>query len=114
MRNHNLVNHHNKRGRPFSGKTPAKNDLVRLYVKRGKSIREVAEALCCSKDMVSRALKACESQARTKAKRSKLRKYPLVVLKAGVKRKGKRGLARNIGVDESTLRHHLIVRKAEK
>ena len=108
------MSYHYKLGRPFSGKTPAKEELVRLYVKRGKSIREVAEVLSCSKDMVSRALKAYGIATRTKAKRSKLREYSLEGMEAGVKKKGIRGLARDIGVDESTLRHHLIVRKEDK
>jgi DNA-binding CsgD family transcriptional regulator len=42
-----------KPGRPPSGHAPSKKDLLRLYVRGGKSIREIGETLNCSKDMVA-------------------------------------------------------------
>lgn len=99
------------RGRPSTGKQPAKEDLVHLYVREGKSIREIAEILGCKKDVVHYWLKKYGIETRTKAKRSKLLKYSLSELKEGIKKKGIRGHARELGIDESTLRHHLQVRK---
>ncbi|MCJ7565212.1 MAG: hypothetical protein MUP52_11560 [Candidatus Aminicenantes bacterium] len=45
-----------KRGRPPAGPPPSRADLARLYVKEGRSVRDVAAALGCSKDMIHRAL----------------------------------------------------------
>ena len=90
-------------GRPPSGKAPSNRDLVRLYVNEGKAIREVAEALGCSKDMVARALKAYGIEARTNAKRSGLIQYGAKVLETLVKEKGIRGTAKELGVSPSTL-----------
>ena len=63
-------------GRPPSGMAPSKNVLYRLYSREGKSIREIGEALNCSKDMVARTLKAYGIEARTNVKRSQLRDFP--------------------------------------
>jgi excisionase family DNA binding protein len=57
-----------RRGRPPSGKAPSKKVLLRLYVEEGKSIRDIAEALGVSKDIVCRALKAHGIEARTTVK----------------------------------------------
>jgi hypothetical protein len=46
-----------KRGKPPLGSKPIKIVLQRLYVKEARSIREVADLLGCTKDMVARALK---------------------------------------------------------
>jgi hypothetical protein len=61
--------------------------------------------------MIARALKEYGIEVRKNVKRSCLREYSLKRLESGVKKKGIRGLARDVGVDESTLRHHLKVRK---
>jgi predicted transcriptional regulator len=103
-----------KRGKPPIGSKPSKKVLRRLYVKEARSIREIADLKGCTKDMVARALKEYEIEARTNAKRSNLRKYSIERLESGVKRMGIRGLAREMGVDESTLRHHLNIRKEDK
>jgi hypothetical protein len=100
-----------KRGRPPAGQAPSKADLVKLYVKEGRAVRDVAAALGCSKDMVHRALRKYGIAARPQARRSRLLKYSLSDLKAAVKTKGIRGTARDLGIDEGTLRHHLKVRK---
>jgi transposase-like protein len=100
-----------KRGRPSTGLAPSKEDLVRLYVREKKSIREIAQQLGRSKDIVYRTLKQYGFEVRTNVKRSRLREYSLNTLESGVKQKGIRGLARELGVDESTLRHHMKVRK---
>jgi DNA-binding CsgD family transcriptional regulator len=101
------------RGRPPTGLTPRKEDLVRLYVKEEKSIREVAEALGRSKDIVARAFKRYGIEARANASRSRLRTSPLRDLEAAVRQKGLRGTARDLGVDHSTLQHHLKVRSSQ-
>ena len=100
-----------KRGRPPAGPAPSKAGLVKLYVKEGRSVRDVAAALGCSKDAVHRALAGYGIKARSNARRSKLRTIPLRELKAAVRDKGLRGTARDLEVDKSTLRHHLKVRK---
>jgi transposase-like protein len=96
-----------KLGRPLSGRAPLKENLLRLYVREGKSIREVAEVLGVSKDSVYRTLKRYGIEARTNVKRSGLREYPLEKLEIGVKKKGIRGLARELGIHENTLRNYL-------
>ena len=98
------------KGRPAIGKKPDKKELKRLYVKESKSIREVAEEFRCSKDMVYRTLKEYGIEIRTNKRRSKLEKYRLSELERGIKVKGIRGYARELRVDESTLRHHLKIR----
>ena len=100
-----------KRGRPPAGPAPSKADLVKLYVKEERSVRDVAEALGCSKDMVARALKAYRIEARTNASRSRLRTISLQDLEAAILAKGISGTARDLRVDRSTLRHHLKTRK---
>ena len=94
-------------GRPPSGMAPSKKDLLRLYVREGKPIREVAEALGVSKDMVYRALKSHGIEARTNVKRSGLRKHSMKVLKEEVQKKGVRGMARGLEVSHSALSRFL-------
>ena len=102
-----------KRGRPPANQAPAKENLIRLYVKEGKSIREVAAVLCCSKDAVHRALKKYGIKARSNASRSKLRTIPLRDLEAAIREKGIRGTARDMGIDEGTVRYHLKTRRGK-
>lgn len=83
-----------KRGKPAKGKKPEKKELHRLYVKESKSIREVAEVLCCSKDMVYRALKKYGVERRLRINRSKLRVYYLAYLKGEIKKKGYKEVAK--------------------
>jgi len=47
------------------------------------------------------------------AKRSKLRKYKRSTLEKGIMERGIRGYAKQLRVHESTLRHHLKVRKKQ-
>ena len=94
-------------GRPLSGMTPSKKVLVRLYAKEGKSIREIGETLNCSKDIVARALRAYGIEARANIKRSQLRDFPRAKLVSKVTEKGIRGLARELGIHENTLRNYL-------
>jgi len=103
-----------KRGRPSAGPAPSKANLVKLYVKEERSVRDIAAALGCSKDAVHQAMKQYGIAARPNASRSKLRTISLRDIEAGIKAKGIRGLARDIGVDEGTIRHHLQVRKGNE
>ncbi|HUU36993.1 MAG TPA: hypothetical protein VMW46_02170 [Candidatus Desulfaltia sp.] len=87
-----------KRGKPSIGEKPGKSEMKRLYIKESRSIREIAEILGCSKDMVFRSLKENGIDTRAPAKRSNLRKYKFSTLESGVKEKGLRGYARELGV----------------
>jgi transposase-like protein len=102
-----------KRGRPPVGPAPSKADLVKLYVKEGRSVRDVGAVLGITKDMVHRTLRKYGIEVRTAARRSKLRTIPLRDLKAAVREKGLRGTARELGIDKGTLRHHLKVRRGQ-
>ena len=97
-------------GKPAIGMKPEKPALRKLYVKESKSIREIAELLSCTKDMVYRCLQEYEIEIRANNRRSMLIKYKLSELEKGIRIKGIRGYARELGVDESTLRHHLKIR----
>jgi predicted transcriptional regulator len=101
------IRKHRKAGRPSSDKTPLRTELARLYIRERKSIRDVAETLNCSKDMVSRALKAYGIEARTRARRSGLEKYDRKALESAAKVSGIRGTAKELGVNPSTLSRFL-------
>jgi transposase-like protein len=103
-----------KRGKPSISHKPSKAELKRLYVRESKSIREVAGILGCSKDIVYRCLKEYGIELRPGYNRSKLRKFKLSVLEQGVRDKGVRGYAKELGIHENTLRYYLNgVRKGE-
>lgn len=100
-----------ERGRPSIGKKPSKEELTKLYEYEGRSVRDIAGKLGCSKDMVFRCLKEYQINARTNARRSSLRNYDLIFLEEGIKTKGLRGFARELRIDKSTLLHHIKMRK---
>ena len=100
-----------KRGRPPAGKKPNKEAVQRLYLKESRSIREIAELIGCSKDMVYRTLRDHNIARRPGTRRSRLYQFDIQQLEAGIKEKGIRGLARTLGVDPSTLRYHLKARR---
>lgn len=100
-----------KTGRPPLGKTPSRAILVRLYVKEGRAIRDVAAAVGCSRDMIHRALKEYGIAVRSKAKRSRLRDVNLALILADIKTKGIVATAKALNVDPATLRHHVRVRQ---
>ena len=101
-----------KRGKPSKGEKPSKSELQKLYVKESKSIREVAEVLCCSKDMVYRALKEYGVERRLRINRSKLRVYYLAYLKGEIKKKGYKEVAKELGITTDTLRKHIKKRES--
>ena len=95
------------KGRQSIGKKPEKTKLKHLYINEIKSIREIAETLGCSKDMVYRALVEYEIGRRAQSSIKKLADYSIENLKTDVKNKGIRGLARELGVSEGAIRYHL-------
>jgi len=95
------------RGKPAIGNKPSKSELEKLYINESKSIREIAEILGCTKDMIYRALKDYGIQAREHVKKSILWDYSPESLEIGIKEKGLRGFARDLGINESTLRYHI-------
>lgn len=100
-----------KTGRPPSGKMPSRAILVRLYVKEGRAIRDVAAAVGCSRDMIHRALKEYGIAVRSNARRSRLRDVNLALILADIKTKGIVATAKALNVDPATLRHHVKVRQ---
>jgi len=102
-----------KRGRPTERPAPTKTDLVRLYVLEGRSVRDVAEALNCSKDMIHYALKRYGIEIRSCMRRSKLYSIELAVLEAGIKRRGARQYATDLGINQTTLYRHMRTRKGQ-
>jgi len=96
-----------KLGRPSSGKKPDKKELTNLYIKEAKSIREIAEHLGCSKDMIYRSLEEYKIERRPGYNRSKLRIYDLAYLKREIKKKGYKAFALELEIDVSTLRKHI-------
>jgi transposase len=96
-----------RRGRPPAGQTPSKADLVRLYVQEGQSVRDVAAALGCSKDMVHRRLKEFGIKVRPPAKRSRLRKLDQGKLFAAIAEKGIDRTAADWNIPMRTLTEYL-------
>jgi transposase len=104
-----------KRGRPPLGPAPSKADLIRLYVKEGRSIRDVAAALGCSKDVVHHGLRAYGIKARPPAKRSRLRKLDHAALFADLAEKGIDRTAEAWGIPMRTLTEYLArLRRGKK
>lgn len=96
-----------KRGKPAIGKKPGKTELRRLYIKKSKSIREVADVLGCSKDMIYRALKEYGIRKDFITRKRKLSEATLKFLKKEFKTKSKKKVAKELGVSKSGLYKHL-------
>lgn len=104
-----------KRGKPPIGNKPSKTELKRFYVEEGRSIRDVAEIIACSKDMVYRALKEYSIPLRKNVeKRSKLQEYSLTFLKKEIRIKGFNQVASELGVHNTTLRRYIEKRKSQR
>lgn len=99
-----VIGQKTKRGRPSKGNKPEKKELIKLYINEAKSIREIAEHLECSKDIVYRSLREYEISRRPDKKRSKLTKFEKSFLKMEVKKKGITKTAKEIKVDTRTLK----------
>lgn len=91
---------------------PDRKTIKRLYVDRGLSLREIAEKLGLHHATVKYYMDKYGIGARPKASRSALRKFKLEALERGIKEKGVRGYARELGIHENTLRYYL--KKAKK
>ncbi len=75
--------------KPAKGPKPSKSDLKRLYIKESRPVRNIAELLDCSKDMVYRDLQEYGIQRRIhNEKRFQLLEYDLRTLKREIKAKG--------------------------
>lgn len=96
-----------KKGRPAKGKKPDKAALKKLYVKESRSIREIAETLGCTKDMVYRGLKKYGINLRDGHRRSKLINMDKDFLKNEVKTKGITSVAKELSVDTRTLKKYI-------
>jgi len=86
---------------------PDKKTLTRLYVDQGLSVREIASRLGLHPGTIHYHLKRYGIKTRSQAKRSELRKYRLDSLEKGIREKGVRGYARELGIHENTLRYYL-------
>jgi len=100
-----------KRGRPPAGPAPSKADLVKLYVREGRSVRDVAAGLGCSKDMVHRGLRKYGIEVRTSARRSALEKAEPSRLYSDLIEKGVEGTAAGLGVTKRTLQYFLAKKR---
>ncbi len=103
-----------KPGRPSIGKKPEKPELKKFYIKEARSIREIAEILGCSKDLVYRSLKEYGIERRERLHKSKLNKYSFDFLEGEVKNKGFKQTALDLEVNVHTLRVHFNRRKNKK
>ena len=96
-----------KRGKPAIGKRPEKAKLKKLYVKESMSIREIAENLGCSKDMIFRSLREYDIEIRSKTRRSQLRDYEMDYLRNEINSKGYKQVAVELGIGVTTLRDYI-------
>ena len=101
------------RGRPSSGVKPDRDELFELYVQQKLSIREIAEIKRRKKDVIHYWLKKYRLQARSNVSRSQLRNIPLAEIERKIQELGIRGYAREKGIAEGTIRHHLKARRAK-
>ena len=84
-----------------------KEKLEQLYVKKNKSIRDIADLLNCSKDRIYRALKDYGIERRSHTWGPKLECYDLNFLRELINKKGYRKGAKELDVDKSTLYRYL-------
>ena len=95
-------------GKPATGTKPKKEELIKLYKRESWSVRDIADILSCSKDMVYRALKGYDIQLRKHVeKRSQLKDYSLSFLKKEIRVKGFNQVASELGVHNTTLRRYM-------
>ncbi len=99
-------------GRPRVVEHPSRAVLLKLYTQERRSIRDIAAALGCKKDVIHRSLAEYGIEARSQGeKRSALQDVPLARLRALVASLGLRGAARELGVDHGNLARHLKARE---
>lgn len=100
-------------GRP-RGPWPSKAVLARLYVKEGKSVREVAAVLGISDAAVKRRLHAAGVVMRSNARRSRLRLLNQARLFADINDLGVDRTAAKWGIPERTLKYYLSKLRAKR
>ena len=88
-------------------------DLKKLYVDEGRSVRDIAGILKCSKDAVHRRLQELGVERRGKARAPKLSQYSDAHIMAALKERGYRKAAVELGVGKSTLLRY-VQRRGEK
>lgn len=94
-------------GRPAKDR-PSKDELQRFYVNESRSIRDIANILNCSKDVVYRSLREYEiGRKKHSEKRSRLQDYELSYLKREIRQKGQVQVAKEIGINQSTLSRYM-------
>jgi DNA-binding CsgD family transcriptional regulator len=99
--------------RPKSPKAPDADTLRKLYLQQSKSMREVARDLGLHPDTVHYWLKKYKIETRSNVRKSQLLNVPLGELNKKVMRLGIRGFARELGLSEGAVRHHLKIRRAK-
>jgi len=100
-------------GRP-AGDKPKKSELQHLYVKEGRSIREVAQILGISKDKVYRALEVYGINRRSQVRRSRLEQYSLKHIREKIEKVGMGKAADSLGISRQFLRRYLRDREARE
>ncbi|MFC2169418.1 hypothetical protein ACFLRM_02480 [Acidobacteriota bacterium] len=100
-------------GRPM-GKRPCKAELKKLYIAEGKSIRDIARILGCSKDIIFRSLHEYKFISRSHIKPSKLDQYSLDLLREKIKEKGYKHTASDFGIHRTTLLRFVKKKEREK
>ena len=93
---------HKVPGRPRLAR-PDSKDIKRLYTKEDRSIREIAELLGYTKDVIYRAMKEYGIERHKRGKRSRLRGYNPEYLIQIVKENGYRKAAESLGISASSL-----------
>ncbi|MBU4496089.1 MAG: hypothetical protein KJ874_12425 [Acidobacteria bacterium] len=94
-------------GRPAIGSKPSYENLIKLYIEDKKSIREIADILGCSKDMVFNSLQEYGIKTRKGSKRSKLKDVELEELIKMVSTIGLTNTAKSLGVDIRTVKKQI-------
>lgn len=103
-----------KRGRPPWKKKPSKEDLEKLYVKEGKSIREVAETLDYPKEIVLRCLQRYGIKRRPPGRRKRLKENDYDSILEMIALKGLRKTAEDLGVSRQTLWRYIRDKTTKK
>jgi DNA invertase Pin-like site-specific DNA recombinase len=94
-------------GKPAKGIKPEKTELRNLYIKELKSIRDIADILGCSKDMVYRALKYDIQRRKYVEKMSQLKDFNLSYIKKEIMIKRFNRVASELAVHNTTLRRYI-------
>lgn len=98
-------------GKPLVPKKPSRAKLIKLYIKESKSIRAVASELGLHPDTVHYWLKKYGVETRSKTRKSQLLSVSLDEIEKKISKIGIRGYARELGLSDGTIRHHLKIRR---